>query len=333
MNGNNDNPVTEIEKEELMRAKKLQKVFVVGGGFARSRLLAVDDVSFQINKNEIFTLAGESGCGKTTVSKILLGFLEPTRGEVYYKNQNIFELQKWEEKKRFMKEVQSIFQNPFETFNPLRKVDSYLYDTAKHFGMTEKKEDKKALEEALQSVGLGIEEVEGRYPSEFSGGQLQRISIARALITKPLLLIADEPVSMVDASLRMSIVNLFKELRDEYSLSVLYITHDLATAYYVSDRIGIMFRGNIVEMGGVEEVLMNPRHPYTQMLKESIPEADPKKRWTERVSITELETEEYMRKGCKFAGRCPLVTEKCKDHMPEEVFVDGRMVRCWLYTE
>ena len=277
MNRKNDNPEKEIEKEGLIKAKKLQKVFVVGGGFARSRLLAVDDVSFQVNKNEIFTLAGESGCGKTTVSKILLGFLEPTQGEVYYRDKNILELQKWEEKKQFMKEVQSIFQNPFETFNPLRKVDSYLHDTAKNFGMNGKKRDKKAVEEALQSVGLGMEEVQGRYPSEFSGGQLQRISIARALITKPSLLVADEPVSMVDASLRMSIVNLFKELRDEYSVSVLYITHDLATAYYVSDRIGIMFRGNIVEMGDVEEVLMNPKHPYTQMLKESIPEADPKK--------------------------------------------------------
>ncbi|HXL02652.1 MAG TPA: ABC transporter ATP-binding protein [Candidatus Atribacteria bacterium] len=327
MNKKDNNP----EKEELIRAKNLQEVFVIGGGFARSRLLAVDDVSFQVNKNEIFTLAGESGCGKTTVSKILLGFLEPTQGEVYYKNKFIGDLRKWEEKKEFMKEVQSIFQNPFETFNPLRKVDSYLCDTAKYFGMMKGKGDKKAIEEALQSVGLGMEEVEGRYPSEFSGGQLQRISIARALITKPSLLVADEPVSMVDASLRMSIVNLFKELRDNHGVSVLYITHDLATAYYVSDRIGIMFRGNIIEMGDVEEVLMNPKHPYTQMLKQSIPEADPKKKWIERVSITELETEEYMRKGCKFAGRCAFIMEKCKDHMPEEIFVDGRMVRCWLY--
>jgi peptide/nickel transport system ATP-binding protein len=136
---------------------------------------------------------------------------------------------------------------------------------------------------------------------------------------------------MVDASLRMSIVNLFKDLRDKYNVSVLYITHDLATAYYVSDRIGIMFRGNIIEMGGVEEVLMNPKHPYTQMLKESIPEPDPKKKWTERISIKELETEEYMRKGCKFAGRCPFVMEKCKDNMPPEIQTENRMIRCWLY--
>lgn len=317
-------------EEKLLETKKLQKVFIVGGGFARSKLLAVDDVNFHIYKNEIFTLAGESGCGKSTVSKMLLGFLEPTQGEVYYKGKDIVNLKKWEEKKEFMKEVQSVFQNPFETFNPLRKVDRYLYDTVKQYGMT-KNGNGKRVEEALKAVGLSITEVKGRYPNEFSGGQLQRISVARSLITTPSLLVADEPVSMVDASLRMSIVNLFKDLRDKYNVSVLYITHDLATAYYVSDRIGIMFRGNIIEMGGVEEVLMNPKHPYTQMLKESIPEPDPKKKWTERISIKELETEEYMRKGCKFAGRCPFVMEKCKDNMPPEIQTENRMVRCWLY--
>ena len=317
-------------QEKLLETKKLQKVFVVGGGFARSKLLAVDDVNFHIYKNEIFTLAGESGCGKSTVSKMLLGFLEPTEGEVYYKGKDIVNLKKWEEKKEFMKEVQSVFQNPFETFNPLRKVDRYLYDTAKQYGIA-KNGNGTSVEEALKAVGLSITEVKGRYPNEFSGGQLQRISVARSLITTPSLLVADEPVSMVDASLRMSIVNLFKDLRDKYNVSVLYITHDLATAYYVSDRIGIMFRGNIIEMGGVEEVLMNPKHPYTQMLKESIPEPDPKKKWTERISIKELETEEYMRKGCKFAGRCPFVMEKCKDNMPPEIQRENRMVRCWLY--
>ncbi|HHY43204.1 MAG TPA: ABC transporter ATP-binding protein [Thermoanaerobacterales bacterium] len=314
-------------KEELIRTEKLQKIFVVGGGFARSKLVAVDDVNFYVKKDEIFTLAGESGCGKSTVSKMLLGFLEPSEGHVYYKGKDVANLKKWKDKKEFMKEVQSIFQNPFETFNPLRKVDSYLYDTQKHYGMSKDK----IVEEALEAVGLDISEVKGRYPNEFSGGQLQRISIARALITRPSLLVADEPVSMVDASLRMSIVNLFKELRDNRHVSVLYITHDLATAYYVSDRIGIMFRGNIIEMGDVEEVLMKPKHPYTQMLKESIPEADPNKKWTERISIKELETEEYMRKGCKFAGRCPYVMDKCKDNMPAEIFVDNRIVRCWLY--
>lgn len=138
---------------------------------------------------------------------------------------------------------------------------------------------------------------------------------------------------MVDASLRMSIVNLFKELKEKHGVSVVYITHDLATAYYVSDRIAIMFRGNIIEMGPVEKVLMSPKHPYTQMLKESIPEPDPQRRWKERIDISELETEEYMRTGCKFTGRCPEVNDICKERMPDEILVDGRMVRCWLYSE
>ena len=162
---------------------------------------------------------------------------------------------------------------------------------------------------------------------------MQRISIARALLTNPTLLIADEPVSMVDASLRMSIVNLFKKLRDTLGVSILYITHDLATAYYVSDRIAIMFRGNIVEMGTVEQVLTNPRHPYSRLLRDSIPQADPAKRWTTTVTLAELEQEEYLRHGCKFAGRCPDVMEICKGVVPADLNVDGVLVKCHLYSE
>jgi peptide/nickel transport system ATP-binding protein len=152
-------------------------------------------------------------------------------------------------------------------------------------------------------------------------------------VTDPKLLVADEPVSMVDASLRMSIVNLFKQLRDELGVSILYITHDLATAYYVSDRIAIMFRGNIVEMGSVEEVLMNPKHPYSRLLRESIPEADPDKRWTTTVKLAELEQDEYLRQGCKFAGRCPDVMEICKGVVPTDRSVDGVLVKCHKYNE
>jgi peptide/nickel transport system ATP-binding protein len=145
-------------------------------------------------------------------------------------------------------------------------------------------------------------------------------------------MIADEPVSMVDASLRMSIVNLFKELKEKYGVSVLYITHDLATAYYISDRIAIMFRGNIVEMGPVEKVLMNPKHPYTTLLRESIPEVSPDMRWRELVSLTDIEYEEYLRKGCKFAGRCPQVMEKCKVETPLDIVIDNVLVKCHLYS-
>jgi peptide/nickel transport system ATP-binding protein len=189
------------------------------------------------------------------------------------------------------------------------------------------------IDRKLKAVGLSYREFVGKYPSEFSGGQLQRISIARALLTDPVLLIADEPVSMVDASLRMSIVNLFKKLKDDFGMSVLYITHDLATAYYVSDRIAVMFKGNIIEMGSVEDVLMAPKHPYTQLLRESIPEADPAKRWNGRVKLSDSEEEEYFREGCKFAGRCPHVMDICRQEMPLDIAIGDVLVKCYLYSE
>jgi len=316
--------------QKLLEVKNLTKIFRMGSIFSRVKLVAVDRVNFEINKSEIFTLAGESGSGKTTVSKIILNFLEATSGKITYRGRDITNIKNRGEKLKFMKEVQAIFQNPFETFNPLRRIGNYLYETARNFQIAAGKEEK-VIQESLEAVGLKLEEVREKYPSEFSGGQLQRISVARALITKPSLLVADEPVSMVDASLRMSIVNLFKELKEKYGVSVLYITHDLATAYYVSDRIAIMFRGNIVEMGDVEKVLMEPKHPYTMMLKESIPEPDPRKRWEKKVSLKITEREEYLMKGCKFAGRCPQVMDVCKNAEPPDIFLDGRVVKCFLY--
>jgi peptide/nickel transport system ATP-binding protein len=180
-----------------------------------------------------------------------------------------------------------------------------------------------------------LEELSRRYPHELSGGQIQRVSVARALICKPSLILADEPVSMVDASLRMSIVNLFKTLRDEEKVSVIYITHDLATAYYISDRISIMLRGYIVEMGPVEAVLDNPLHPYTKLLKESVPAPDPadKAGWAKRIGLSTTEVKEYSRQGCKFHGRCPNAMEQCKITDPQDIEAEGRIVKCHLYTK
>ncbi|ACK42991.1 MULTISPECIES: ABC transporter ATP-binding protein [Dictyoglomus] len=318
-----------MKQEILLRVENLNKVFTIGSIFSRVRIRAVNNVNFEIGNSEIFTLAGESGSGKTTVAKIILGFLEPTSGKILYKGKDISELQKDRAKDLLRKEVQAVFQNPFETFNPLRRVSNYLMETVKNFGISERPEE--VIESALNLVGLTWNEVKDKYPSEFSGGQLQRISIARSLLTNPTLLVADEPVSMVDASLRMSIVNLFKDLKEKRGVSVLYITHDLATAYYVSDRIAIMFRGEIVEIGSVEKVLMDPKHPYTMLLKESIPEPDPKKKWTKDIKILTLEEEEYQMKGCKFISRCPYRMEKCKNPVPD-VEVDDRLVKCYLYT-
>jgi len=316
--------------EKLLEIDQLTKVFSFGSMLSRVRITAVDNVSFYIKPAEIFALAGESGCGKSTTAKIVLGFEKPTSGTILHNGEKI----KKNEKVWLTRNTQAIFQDPFATFNPLRLVDKYFFETVQHYKLTKsKKAAIDLIDQKLRAVGLSYDEFAGKYPSEFSGGQLQRISVARSLLTDPDLLIADEPVSMVDASLRMSIVNLFKKLKDEFGVSVLYITHDLATAYYISDRIAVMFRGNIVEMGSVEKVLMDPKHPYTRLLRDSIPEADPNRRWDKRVNLSELEHEEYLRKGCKFAGRCPLVREICKQEVPPNFQVDGVLVKCFEYSQ
>jgi peptide/nickel transport system ATP-binding protein len=317
--------------EKLLEIENLTKVFALGSLISRIKITATDNISFFVKAAEIFALAGESGCGKTTAAKMILGFEEPTAGHIIHKGKQEEEVKN---RKVWITEgIQAIFQDPFATFNPLRRVERYFFETIHNYKLAKTKAQAvELIEKKLNAVGLKYDDMAGRYPSEFSGGQLQRISIARSLLTDPDLLIADEPVSMVDASLRMSIVNLFKELKEEYGLSVIYITHDLATAYYVSDRIAIMFRGNIVEMGPVENVLMEPKHPYTNLLRESIPEADPHKKWGSPITLSDIEHEEFLRTGCKFAGRCPLVMDICKREAPKDVIIDGVQVKCfkWL---
>ncbi len=316
--------------EKILEIKNLTKVYSVGSLFSKLKITAVENVSFYIKPSEIFTLAGESGCGKTTIAKIILGFEEPTSGEIFFDNKLI--IHQRVKKNEFMRKVQGVFQNPFESFNPLLTIDDIFFETVYNYKRAKNREEAiKLIDEKLKAVGLSFEDINGRYPNELSGGQLQRASIARSLLTDPSVLIADEPVSMVDASLRMSIVNLFSKLKKEMGLSVIYITHDLATAYYVSDRIAIMFRGNIVEMGPVEEVLVNPKHPYTKLLIESIPEADPERKWEEDITIADVEYMEYLRRGCKFAGRCPSVKDICKEEIPKEILVNDVLVRCHQY--
>ena len=312
--------------EKLLDVQHVTVEFHIGGLVGGTILTAVNDVSFSLesDKPEILTLAGESGSGKTTLSRLLLRDLEPTRGKVLFEGRDVSTIRKRSEFSEFMKKVQPVFQNPFETFSPLRRVDAYLFDTAMNFGMaSNRREAAEIVDDALRNVGLSLDEVRQRYPHELSGGQIQRVSVARALISKPRLILADEPVSMVDASLRMEIVNLFQKLRDEQKVSVIYITHDLATAYYISDRIGIMLRGYIVESGPVEDVLERPAHPYTQLLKESVPEPAPKEResWAKHIALGTTEVKEYGRIGCKFAGRCPHVMDICRKADPPDVQV------------
>jgi len=315
----------------LLETKDLTKVFTIGKRLTGSKLVAVNSVNLRMKKEkpEIFTLAGESGSGKTTLARIILGLTEFTSGEMLYKGKDITKLKSKKEKMWLKREIQPIFQNPYEAFNPLKKVENYLFETATRSGTNHDK--KAAVNDALNMVGLNQNDVLGKYPHELSGGQLQRTAIARALITTPDLLIADEPVSMIDASLRMSVLNFFKDLKEMKNVSIIYITHDLATAYYISDRIGIMYRGCLVELGPVEKVLKKPLHPYTKLLLESIPKTDPEHRWGNEIKMSNLEVKEYGSMGCKFAERCPLASEECRKEAPKDVFVDGRLVKCILF--
>ena len=256
-----------------------------GGLFGRGHFNAVDDVSFtvQAGRPEILAVIGESGSGKTTLARMILNTLAPTAGAIRFRGQDLIEARGRKRRLEFIRQVQPILQNPYEAFNPLKQVDRYLYASAVHLAdaRSQKARDEQ-VDAALQKVGLSLAEVKGRFPHELSGGQLQRTAIARALVSSPALIVADEPVSMVDASLRMAIVTLFRRLRDELKVSILYITHDLATAYTISDRVIIMQKGKVVETGLAREVLTHPRHPYSVQLKESVLSPDDvyRRRWT-----------------------------------------------------
>lgn len=261
----------------ILDVAHVSKEFVLGGLLSRKKTQAVVDVSFSIEEGrpEVLTILGESGSGKTTIARIILGLETPTSGDVRLSGRAVTNHLSRADHIRFMQSVQPVFQNPFESFNPLKRVDRYLESTARVLlGETTLRNIHAAMDDALQKVGLSLTEIQGRFAHELSGGQLQRVAIARALITNPSVLVADEPVSMVDASLRMSIVNLLRDLRDNLGVTVIYITHDLATAYYVSDRIIIMQKGQVVEMGPAQVILNSPEHPYSQLLKNSVLSVD-----------------------------------------------------------
>lgn len=256
----------------LVEVVDVGRVYSMGGLFSRHRMQAVDGVSFAMAKErpEIFTIIGESGSGKTTLARMILNMVAPTKGVIRFRGTDLATIRSAEARLAFMRAVQPVFQNPFEAFNPLKRVDRYLFMTARRVACLPDDEVERAADAALRNVGLSLAEMRGRFPHELSGGQLQRVAIARALIPSPALIVADEPVSMIDASLRISVVNLLRRLRDEMGMSIIYITHDLATAYYISDRIIIMRKGQVVESGDARTVLEHPQHPYSIALRAAV---------------------------------------------------------------
>lgn len=315
---------------KLLEVNHVSKVFRIGSILRGRKLVAVDDVTLSIDEDKptILTVVGESGCGKTTLAKMILHVYPMTEGQILINGNDIAD-QKNYDKHAFVREVQPIFQNPYETFSARKRVDTYLFNTALKLGVAKNQDEAvEVVDRTLKSVGLSLAVVKGKYPGQFSGGELQRCSIARALIPSPKLIVADEPVAAIDASMKMNIVNLFKDLKDEYQVSFLYITHDLSTAYYVSDYVATLYRGNLVEFGPAQTILDHPAHPYTDLLLSSIPKVGDK--WGDDSIVTESEREEYQLTACKFAPRCPRATDECFDKMPEhETTEDGRRVLCY----
>jgi oligopeptide/dipeptide ABC transporter ATP-binding protein len=294
--------------------------------------IALDDVTFAVEENypHIITVAGESGSGKTTMMMLLLGFYEPSAGSVLFQGQNIWDLDK-AENIRFRRHVQAVFQDPFAVYNPFYKVDNLLSIPINNFKIAKNKaETYELMENALRRVGLRPEETLGRYPHQLSGGQRQRIAVARALIIQPKILIADEPVSMVDASMRAVILKQIRELNQESSIPVLYITHDLTTAYHVSDYIMVLYRGSVMEAGDVEKVIRDPQHPYTRLLVNSIPWPDPKIKWGKAAEETNRKITHNV--GCRFAPRCPSAFDRCtKAPAPLFRVGEGQVAACYLF--
>lgn len=312
--------------------RNVSKIFTAGSLLSRIKIPAVWNVSFILEDEPfIFTIVGESGSGKTTLANVLLRILKPTSGEIFLQGKKLEEYSKFD----FLKRVQPIFQNPYEAFNPLKKVETYLLSSVRKFS-DKKKDEVRVVDEVLNAVGLSWEQVKGKFPHEFSGGQLQRIAIARALLVNPVLLIADEPVSMLDVSLRVSILNLFRRLKENFNKKIIYITHDLATAYYISDYLAVMLRGSIVEFGPAEKILVSPMHPYTKLLRTSVPELALEESEKSNIAVSEkkkMEVEEYTLTGCKFFYRCLESMERCLKEEPKVFQVDGREVKCWLYEK
>ncbi len=313
----------------LLELKNATKVYKGG-------TVALDNLSFFIDAEtpSIIAVAGESGSGKTTLGMMALGFLSATSGEILYKGKDLSRMNN-QEQTAFRKEVQAVFQDPFAVYNPFYKVDHIFDVGVKNFKLAKSRaEARQKIEEALVSVGLRPEETLGRFPHQLSGGQRQRLVVARALLFRPQLLMADEPVSMVDASLRATILESLRKMKEEYSITVLYITHDLTTAYHVCDHILVLYKGAVMEAGDVESVIANPKHPYTQLLIDSIPWPDLTRQWGQQeIGMVDAETAR-VGKGCKFASRCPHVMDKCRQTPPPLYQVGSdRVASCYLYED
>jgi len=321
----------------LLEIKNLTKVFSTTRGiFGQGEIRAVDHVSFSLpgDRPVLLTMVGESGSGKTTITRILLGLSSPTSGEIFYKGKNILKMtvREWEE---YRKQVQVVFQDPYGTYNPFYKIDRVLQLPIRKFKLASS--DNKAQDlivDALKAVELRPKDVLGRYPHQLSGGERQRVMLARLYLLRPQLIIADEPVSMIDVSLRAAFLNILLNFKDEYGMSCIFITHDLAVGYYLGGQIIILCQGRVVEMGNLDFIVHEPKHPYSQVLISSVPPPDPKDRWTEEADFkySELRRSPDLLVGCIYRDRCPFAMPRCSEAPPPMIQVgEDHQAACYLY--
>ncbi|MEC3658042.1 dipeptide ABC transporter ATP-binding protein [Bacillus velezensis] len=329
--------MTAADQETILELKDVKKYFPIRSGFFQRKvgdIKAVDGVSFSLKRGETLGIVGESGCGKSTAGRTMIRLYKPTDGRILFKGQDISGLSEEKLRKSVRKNIQMVFQDPFASLNPrktLRSIIKEPFQTHHMYSMSERNE---RVEELLAKVGLHPS-FANRYPHEFSGGQRQRIGIARALTLNPELIIADEPVSALDVSIQAQVINLMEELQDEFNLTYLFISHDLSVVRHISDRVGVMYLGKMMELTDKHELYGNPLHPYTQALLSSVPvtrKKDAVKR--ERIILKgELPSPANPPKGCVFHTRCPMAKPICKEQVPAfEEAAPGHYVACHLYA-
>nr|WP_289039042.1 dipeptide ABC transporter ATP-binding protein [uncultured Allobacillus sp.] len=320
--------------EPILEVSHLKKYFEIKGGvFGKSvgEVKAVDDLSFTVNEGEILGIVGESGCGKSTAGKSILRLIEPTDGSVKFEGTDLTDLTR-EEMRQLRKNMQIIFQDPYASLNPRHKVERIISEPLLVHGMKSSKDRKERVKELLEIVGLEAYHA-SRYPHQFSGGQRQRIGIARALANNPKLIICDEPVSALDVSVQSQILNLMEELRDKFRLTYVFIAHDLSVVKHISDRVGVMYLGRMVELTDKHTLFDDPKHPYTRALMSAVPIADPDIERERIILKGDVPSPSNPPTGCAFHTRCPYAMDICKEVRPEFENVDDKhLVACHLYN-